>query len=289
MAKKYKVKLHNVNGQESREGTLTIGEQTTDKNGMLQQKLTFDDTDIVIKEIEENDSHRVVIDSTLHSDYIVHLLDVRAKSGNATQLEKVAHYQLEHMRSAEAEQLDRLFPKVDSDLDFNDVQQTSKWKNRKSDSSYKKLSLSHEQITGKQPLPDLDKEFPWRIEKDPLLERIGTKIFGFDIENQKGSNASKQEILETLRNTKYCISDDMIKDRTSRAPEQDKDSMFMRMRYDFALQNAKDKLGIETPDDEGTERLVAAAKTRENGKKGKSASERTTFTPIKQDKDFDMG
>jgi len=281
MAKKYKVKLNGYNH------TLSVGEQTTDKNGMLQQELMLDNTPIVIKEIEANGSRRVVIEGEIDFNKVPRLLDVRAKDGSATQLEKVAYYQLEYMRSAEAEQLSRLQPTRADSMDWDDIKETSKWKNRTSDPSYKKLSLSHEQIAGKQPLPDLDKEFPWRTSSIKFADGI--------LGNFKETNASKRVFLEKLRDPRYTISQEMIIDRKTFVLINNHNNSLTR--YNLALQEKssksiqeiKDKLGIETPVDEGTERLVAAAQARENGKKGKSASERTTSTPIKQDKDFDMG
>lgn len=285
MPKKYKVKL---NGYDY---TLTVSEQTTDQNGMLLQKLRIDDTEIVIREIEENGSRRVVIDGEIESNKIPRLLDLRAKSGNATQLEKIAYYQLEHMRSAEAEQIVRLSPTVGDRKNWNDVKETPQWKNRTSDPSYKKLNLSHEQIVGTEPLPDLDKEFPWRTSYIKFADGVLGRL--------KGTNAAKRNFLEKLRDQRYIISQDMLTDRiTYRLTNNHNNSITrhniaLQERSSKSIQEAKDKLGIEAPADEGTERLFAAAKTREDTKKENNKTEKTTLpkeqTIVTQGKDFDMG
>jgi len=222
-----------INGQKM---TLSV-QQTADNSGKngkdVVLKINVDGKDIT------NDGGY----TGLKKSEIYSILSARAKSGKATQLEQIAVFQQQYNNCAKAEAVAKGLSENDADL----------------------LKLTDKQISGKEPLPDLAKSFPWTqaSQKDEFSAKCRVAL---------------KEVEKTA--AKYDWFDEMhINPKNKRGKIKDQ----------FAMQEkaskAKQKLG-NTALDKGTERLVAAAekKKEEKEKQAKSKTKNvSTYTPRSND------
>ena len=252
---------------------ITLGDVQIDNSGLAQQQFTINGQTFNLQEIElsadKEDSHRIKLEGSFDKkhiakrgnedgyigvtpDEIFKLMEYRVKNNEAGQLEKVALCQLnfDQMSCAEyAAQNNHKIEEREYNVDFI--------------AKHKEVSLTHAQIIGEVPLPDLKKEFPWAYENkstDGVLRYVP----------MLGTNAKARDNLKRIRQTVHNNFDGIGLSGSERVNVSAgfyayNDERIQEIKKALALQEktakAKANITLNAPLDEKTERLVAAAES----------------------------
>ncbi len=179
-------------------------------------------------------------------DEINAVMKERVARGTATQMERVAVYQQQYNNRAVAEALAKGKSETEADL----------------------LKLKESQISGKEPLPDIKKRFPWAYAskteraKDYITQKLN-KDAAYRVKCRRFLEEKKEEMFDQMyrEGNKIIIKDGFAKNEDP--AEND-------LHKDLALQEKASKAwsGLDnSKNDEKTKRLVAAANAKQNQEK----------------------
>lgn len=187
----------------------------------------------------------------------------RVERGVATQMERIAVYQQDYNHKANAEALAAGKTINEADL----------------------LKLTADQIAGRKPLPDIKRKFPWAYAS--LTERAKDKVK--QIWDEKAAfRVSCREHLEEQKDVWFDImyrdgNKVIIRDQFAQNKEKLKEDVHKDLAMQEKASKSKSKMN-NTKEDDGTERLLAAAERKAKSKTEKRTKQSAVHIPESYDR-----